>query len=130
MARKDRSRMDEYLCLHCGRAWRATVERYRDWTRRKCPGCGKRRTVKKELFERAVVEFAESLRHSPPPYPPQPSAVSAVFALLADTFPGSSPAATLWDVYQEALRRTDLPGEISQPGKSGQAHPRAEGGYP
>lgn len=112
MGRRGSSQMDEYLCLHCGRSWTAAVVAYKDWKRRKCAGCGKRRTVKKALFERAVEELAESLRRSPPPYPPQLSAVSAVFTLLADTFPDSSQVKVLWDAYQAARKRA---GERADP---------------
>lgn len=101
--------MDGYVCLECGKEWRARVASYRDWKRRKCPGCGGRRTVKKALFERAVEEFANSLRLSPPPHPPLPTAVSAVFSLLADTFPGSSPVVVLWDVYRAACQQAGWP---------------------
>ena len=66
----------------------------------------------KLLFDKAVEEFAASLRLSPPPYPPLLSAVSAVSALLVETFPDSSPARVLWDVYQAARQRVG--GEAEQ----------------
>jgi DNA-directed RNA polymerase subunit RPC12/RpoP len=97
--------MDEYICLQCGRVWTSTVISYRDWKRRKCPRCGKRRTVKRETFDRAVKEFARSLDISPPPHLPTPSAVSATFAFLAEMFPGSSPVMALLDVYRAACQK-------------------------
>jgi len=97
--------MDEYICLQCGRIWTSTVLFYRDGKRRKCPGCGSRRTVKREVFDHAVEEFARSLRLSPPPYPPIPSAVSATCTLLKEMFPDSSTVTVLLDVYQAACRR-------------------------
>ena len=97
--------MDEYICLQCGKVWTSTVISYRDWKRRKCPGCGKRRTVKRETFNRAVEEFAKSLESSPPPHLPTPSALSATFAFLVEMFPGSSPVTALLDVYRAACHR-------------------------
>jgi DNA-directed RNA polymerase subunit RPC12/RpoP len=97
--------MEEYLCLHCGNVWTSTVVSYRDWKRRKCPNCGKRRTVTRALFERAVDEITKSLQSSPPPYPPTPSAVSATFALLNEMFPDSSTVTVLLDVYKAACRK-------------------------
>ena len=97
--------MDEYICLQCGKVWTATVTCYRDWKRRKCPACGKRRTVKRETFERAVEEFARSLELSPPPHPPASPAVSATVALLAEMFPDSSAVTVLLDVYKAACGR-------------------------
>jgi len=89
---------------------------YRDWKRRKCPGCGSRRTVKRQSFDHAVEEFSRSLRLSPPPYPPTPSAVSATFTLLKEMFPDSSPVTVLLDVYQAAVRRTtEEPTATEQP---------------
>jgi len=94
--------MDTYLCLGCGNIWQARVEKYRDWTRRQCPKCRKRTTVKKELFDRAVAEYTRSLEQSPPPHRPQGSAVAAVFKLLRDTFPGSFPVKVFWHVDRAA----------------------------
>lgn len=96
--------MDTYLCLDCGNTWQARVERYRDWNRRQCPKCRKRTTVKKQLFDRAVAEYARSLELSPPPHRPHGSAVAAVFKLLSDTFPGSSPV-KVYQLVDKAARR-------------------------
>lgn len=108
--------MDEYICLRCGHMWTSAVISYRDWKRRKCPSCGKRRTVKREIFDRAVDEFARSLQLSPPPHPPSPSAVSATFALLKEMFPDSSVVTVLLDVYEAARqkieRKARLPDQV------------------
>jgi DNA-directed RNA polymerase subunit RPC12/RpoP len=97
--------MDEYICLRCGHTWASVVISYRDWKRRKCPSCGKRRTVKREIFDRAVDEFARSLQFSTPPHPPTPSAVSATFVLLKEMFPDSSVVTVLLDVYKAACQK-------------------------
>lgn len=97
--------MDKYICLECGKDWTSTVVSYKDWIRRKCPNCGKRRTVKKAVFERAVGEVTKSLQLSPPPRPPAATAVSATFALLKEMFPDSSAVTTLLDVYNAACQR-------------------------
>lgn len=96
--------MDTYLCLDCGNTWEARVEKYRDWSRRQCPKCRKRTTVKKGLFDRAVAEYARSLELSPPPHRPRGSAVAAVFKLLSDMFPSSSPVKVYWHIDQAARR--------------------------
>ena len=96
--------MDRYLCLDCNNTWEARVERYRDWTRRQCPKCRKRTTVKKELFDLAVAEYTRSLELSPPPHRPHGSAVAAVLKLLIDTFPASSPVKVYWHIDQAARR--------------------------
>jgi len=96
--------MDVYLCLDCGNTWEARVERYQDWKRRQCPKCHKRTTVKKELFDNAVAEYAKSLESSPPPRTPHGPAVVAVLSLLRATFPGSSPVKVYWEVDQAARR--------------------------
>lgn len=97
--------MDEYLCLDCGNTWKARVKKYRDWTRRQCPNCRKRTTVKKDLFDLAVAEYARSLELSPPPHKPHGSAVLAVLKLLSDTFPGSSPVKVYWRIDRAARKR-------------------------
>ena len=97
--------MDTYLCLNCNKTWQARVEKHRDWTRRQCSDCRRRTTVKKELFDLAVEQYARSLEMSPPPHKPHGSTVSAVLRLLVDTFPGSWPVKVYWHVDQAARQR-------------------------
>jgi len=51
--------MDEYLCLDCGNTWKARVKKYRSWSRRQCPDCRRRTTVRKDLFDLAVAEYGQ-----------------------------------------------------------------------
>lgn len=105
--------MDRYFCLDCGYTWEARVERYRDWNRRQCPKCRKRTTVKKELFDIAVAEYARSLELSPPPHGPHSSAVAAVLKLLIDSFPGSSPVKVYQIVDKAARQRIKTKKKVS-----------------
>jgi len=96
--------MEIYLCLDCSNTWEARVEKYQDWHRRQCPKCRRRTTVKKNLFDRAVAEYAKSLEYSPPPHKPHGSAVTAILKLLVDTFPSSSPVKVFCRVDRAARK--------------------------
>lgn len=62
--------------------------------------------MKKALFDRAVSEYAQSLKFSPPPHPPHGSAAKAILKLLMDMFPSSSPVKVLWLVDRAARKST------------------------
>jgi len=96
---------NEFICLHCRHVWKARVAEYGDWKRRKCPNCGKRNTVEKDFYDKAVEEFANSLRTSPPPHPPTKPAISATYRLLVKMFPDSSPVKVLLDINKAARKR-------------------------
>lgn len=95
--------MDDYLCLKCFQGWKGRVQEYRDWKRRKCPHCGSRQTVKRNIYDRAVAAVADSLESSPPPLPPLPSAVLACLDVINVVLPdpGLGPRVFL-RIYEEA----------------------------
>ena len=98
--------MQNYLCLKCFRPWKARVEDYRDWKRRKCPQCGSRKTVKKSIYDRAVDVIAESLKSSPPPLPPLPSSVLFCWDVINETLPDPTLAPrVIRKIYEEAKKR-------------------------
>lgn len=98
--------MQDYFCLKCLRPWKSRVEEYKDWKRRKCPHCGSRQTVRKNIYDRAVDAVAESLESSPPPLPPLPSTVLFCWDVINETLPDPTLAPrVIKKIYEEAKER-------------------------
>jgi len=98
--------MEDYLCLKCLQPWKGRVQGYRDWKRRKCPHCGSRQTVKKDIYDRAVDAVAASLESSPPPLPPLPSSVLFCWDVINETLPDPTLAPrVIRKIYEEAKGR-------------------------
>jgi len=100
--------MQDYFCLKCLQPWKARVEDYQDWKRRKCTHCGSRQTVKKSIYDRAVDAVAESLESSPPPLPPLPSSVLFCWDVINSPLPDPTlPPRVIKKIYEEAKERLD-----------------------
>jgi len=101
--------MEIYKCLRCCHEWQPRVEEYKDWGRRRCGHCGSRQTVTKSVYERAVEAMADSLKSSPPPYPPLPSSVLVSLDVLNETLPDLAVAVkVIWRMYKEAQDRMGI----------------------
>jgi DNA-directed RNA polymerase subunit RPC12/RpoP len=104
--------METYKCLRCFHEWQGRVAEYKDWGRRKCGRCGSRQTVIKSLYDRAVDAIADSLKSSPPPYPPLPSSVLFSLDVINETLPDLAAAVKVaWRMYQEAKDRLESKGQ-------------------
>ncbi len=106
--------METYKCLKCSHEWQGRVAEYKDWGRRKCGYCGSRQTVLKSIYDRAVDAIADSLKSSPPPYPPLPSSVFFSLDVINETLPDVAAAVkVVWQMYQEAQDRVRPKGRQS-----------------
>lgn len=92
--------------MKCLQPWKGRAQEYRDWKRRKCPNCGSRQTVRKNIYDRAVDSVAESLESSPPPLPPLPSSVLFCWDVINETLPDPTLAPrVVKKIYEDAKER-------------------------